>query len=58
MGLTKKHFISMVLINVLLLGCANCRPNLDENLIVSKDKTNVSKAFIFLINAAPMWTLL
>jgi hypothetical protein len=42
MVLTNKCLISMVLINVLLLGCVNCRPNLETNSIDSNDKTNVS----------------
>lgn len=43
MVLSKKHLISMVLINVLLIncGCVNARPNLETNLIDSNDKTNV-----------------
>lgn len=46
MVLSKKHLISMVLINVLLLncGCVNARPNLETNLIDSNDKNNVRKA--------------
>lgn len=48
MVLTKKHLISMVLINVLLLGCVNCRPNLESNSISSNDKTEVRKSFTCL----------
>lgn len=43
MTTSKRNFIFLVLINVLLLncGCANARPNLESNLIDQKDKTSV-----------------
>lgn len=42
--LSKKHLISMVLMNVLLINCgyADARPNSETNLIDSNDKTSVS----------------
>lgn len=41
MMLTRKYVISMVLINVLLLGCVSCRPNADGDSANTND--NVSK---------------
>lgn len=45
MVMSKKHLITLVLINVLLINCgyADARPNLESNSIDSNDKTNVRK---------------